>query len=69
MSIFAIIELILKALNLLDGFNSYMDQKRAADQQAALEKLGQAVDDSKKANDDGAIWNSQDGITNNLPKP
>lgn len=69
MSIFAIIELILKALSLLDGFNSYMDTKRAAENAKRAQDRSAAIDDSKKAETDDEIWKSQQDVANNQPKP
>lgn len=68
-SIFAIIELILKLFRLWDGFIDYSDQKRRAAREAAKQARDKGVDDSKKADTDEDIWNSQDEIVRSTPKP
>lgn len=67
--IFVIVEAILKAIKLWDGFMNYMDTKHRADLQAVAQARDKAIDDSKKADTDDEIWKSQDGITHNQPKP
>lgn len=67
--IFMFIELILKLIGLWDDFSTYTVKKHAAEQEQRKQQREKSVDDSKKAESDDDIWNSQDGIVSNSPKP
>lgn len=69
MSFFTIIEAFLKAMSLWESFLNYMDEKHRADLEAVKQARDKAIDDSKKADSDGDIWKSQDGITGHGDKP
>lgn len=67
MGFFAIIELILKLIGLWNEFGDYMDVKRKADIEKRRQERDKAIDDSKQAETDSEIWDTQDRITGRKP--
>lgn len=65
--IFVVIELILKLIGLWDGFLSYVDQKRIADDAEKTAKRNKAVDDQKSAASEDDFDKDQDTIVGNKP--
>jgi hypothetical protein len=65
--IFLLIELVLKLFSVWDLFIVYVDEKYRAkiDENRKAREL--AVEDSKKAETDAEIWDSQDKIVRSQP--
>lgn len=66
-SIFAIIELILKAMNLWDQFISWSDAKRLAEEERKTQERNSAIDRQNNAKDESEFDHAQDDIVNNKP--
>lgn len=67
MSIFAIIETVLRLLKLWDGLINYVDEKRIAEIEAARQKRDKAVDDQKNAKSEDDFDKAQSDISSNTP--
>lgn len=65
--IFFAIELILKILRLWDGFLDYAEVRRKIENSEKKKSRDKAVDDSKKAETEDEIWDSQERIVGNKP--
>lgn len=65
--IFAVIELILKLIGLWDGFMSYVDKKRIADEAQKTADRNKAVDEQKNAKSEDDFDKAQDDIIRNKP--
>lgn len=62
-----IIELILKAIGLYDGFVNYLDARKLAEEQARQQARDKAIDDATKATTPDEAWNAQTGIVDSEP--
>lgn len=66
---FALIRLILKALDLFEGFLDSIDQADIAAREVRRQKREQAVDDAAKAKTPEEAFNAQERIIDNQPRP
>lgn len=69
LKIFAIIEVVLKAFEAWEQFLDWLDSKHRADLEVRRQKRDKAIEDSLKAGTDGDIWDSQDSIIDQRPRP
>lgn len=67
--IFLIIEAALKAFKAWELFIDWMDQRHRAQMEERRAKRDAAIDESTKADSDEAIFDSQDDIVDNRPRP
>lgn len=66
-NLFALIQLILKALSIWEGFLDSVEEADVQKRNARRLKRDKAIDDSTKAETDEEIWKSQDEYTRNQP--
>lgn len=67
MSFFAVIEAILKILNLWDAFLAYTDKVRAAEAQKKNQDRDQAIEDAQNAKTPDDAYKAQDGVIDSEP--
>lgn len=56
-------------LDVWNYIQEYFSSKKRAEEEKRNQEREQAIEDSKKAETDDEIWDSQDRIVNNKPKP
>lgn len=64
-NIFSLIQLILKALSLWEGFLDSVEAKDAADAEERRQRRNKAADDATKAVTPEDAWKAQDEIVRN----
>lgn len=65
--IWLVIELIMKLFKLWDQFADHVEARRRAEAEEKRQAREKAIEDSKRAETDDEIFDSQDRIVNNKP--
>lgn len=66
---FAIIQVILKLFGLWEGFLSWSDKKKIADQEKNKQDRDKALEDLKNAQTEEEFNKAQSGVVDHIPKP
>lgn len=66
-NVFVVIQLILKALGLWEGFQSFSDQQRIAEAETKRQNREKAIEDLKNAKTPQEILDAQSRIVANKP--
>lgn len=67
--VFVIIQLLLKLFGAWEAFMDWMSDSYAVELDERAARRRKAIEESKKAESDAEIWESQDKIVDNLPTP